>query len=86
MGCRRHIGIIGTGSRIIVGENGHLVLGHSFVNTAKITIICFRRIEFGDNVLTSWENLIMDTDFHRVRELAKDSDSEREKEVGKPSF
>lgn len=72
---------IGTGSRIIVGGNGHLVLGNSFVNTAKITIICYRRIEFGDNVLISWESLIMDTDFHRVSELKKNTDSEREKDV-----
>ena len=72
---------IGTGSRIVVGGNGYLVLGNSFVNTAKITIICFRRIEFGDNVLTSWDNLIMDTDFHRITELEKNTDSEIEKDV-----
>ena len=72
---------IGTGSRIVVGGNGYLVFGNSFVNTAKITIICFRRIEFGDNVLTSWDNLIMDTDFHRIKELEKNTDSEIEKDV-----
>ncbi|MBQ9230720.1 MAG: acyltransferase [Prevotella sp.] len=57
---------IGEGSRIVVGDYALLEFGDDFVNTAALSIICFKHITFGDRVLTSWDTLIMDTDFHCV--------------------
>ncbi len=57
-------GYFGSGSKIIVLPNAILEIGDKFQNSAQITIICANSIKIGDNVLTSWETLIMDTDFH----------------------
>jgi acetyltransferase-like isoleucine patch superfamily enzyme len=50
----------------IIGKYGLLEIGNRFLITAHSTIICFNHILFGDNCLLSWENIIMDTDFHHV--------------------
>lgn len=60
---------IGHGSRICVGEKGRLTFGSNFVNTAKCTIVCCDHIAFGDDVLISWDTLVMDTDFHGVIDI-----------------
>lgn len=60
---------IGHGSRICVCKGGELVLGDNFCNTAMMTIVCKKRITFGENVLTSWNTLVMDTDWHEVADL-----------------
>ncbi len=54
----------GHGTKISVGPKATLTIGDNFTNTAEITIICFKDMSFGKNVLTSWNTLIMDTDFH----------------------
>lgn len=59
----------GHGSKISVGPNAVLTIGDNFINTAEITIICFKKISFGNDVLTSWNTLIMDTDFHTAYDL-----------------
>lgn len=57
----------GHGSRICVTKNGKVTIGNNFVNTAMMTLISDDRIEFGENVTTSWNTLVMDTDWHAVR-------------------
>jgi acetyltransferase-like isoleucine patch superfamily enzyme len=59
---------IGHGFKISVGPRGKLTLGNNFLMTAESQIVCHKEIEFGDNVLMSWENLIMDTDFHIIKD------------------
>lgn len=59
---------LGHGTRISVGEDGILTLGANFAVSAESTIVCHRKITFGDNCLLSWENLIMDTDMHPIRD------------------
>lgn len=54
----------GHGSKISNG--GTLVIGNNFLNTAKSEIVCQDKVTFGDNVLISWDCLIMDTDFHSI--------------------
>lgn len=56
----------GVSSKICVMQNGILEFGEKFVNSAKMTIICSKNIRFEDNVLTSWDTLVMDTDFHQT--------------------
>lgn len=54
----------GQGARICVNDGGILKIGHRFNNTAEMTIVCYEKISIGDDVLTSWNTLVMDTDFH----------------------
>lgn len=56
----------GHGCRLCVGKNGTLTIGCHFNNTAAMTIICQKHITFGDNVITSWNTLVMDTDWHSI--------------------
>lgn len=57
---------LGTGSKLCVTKTGILTIGDNFINTAKTTIICDNQITIGNNVLVSWDTLIMDTDWHSV--------------------
>lgn len=57
------------GSKISVGNEGQLNIGKNFIITAETEIICHKEITFGNNVLISWDNLIMDTDFHKMYNL-----------------
>lgn len=59
----------GHGSRICVMKNGVLTIGDNFINSAMQTIVCAKQITIGENVLTSWNTLIMDTDFHQSRNV-----------------
>jgi len=60
---------IGHGSKLSVG--GTLILGNGFNITAESSIVATNRIEFGENCLLSWDILIMDTDFHKVKDKAE---------------
>lgn len=57
---------IGRGSKISIGKDATLTLGHNFRITGNSEIICQKEITFGDNCLLSWDILMMDTDFHHV--------------------
>lgn len=57
---------IGHGSRISINQDGILIFGEKFCITAESQIVCSNHINFGDNVLVSWQCLFMDTDFHKI--------------------
>jgi acetyltransferase-like isoleucine patch superfamily enzyme len=57
---------IGHGSKLSVG--GTLILGNNFVITAESSIVASNKVEFGENCLLSWDILIMDTDFHKIKD------------------
>lgn len=57
---------IGRGSKLCV--YGKCFLGDKFSISGRSTIICNKEIRFGDNVLLSWDVLIMDTDLHRIQD------------------
>ena len=57
---------MGGGTRISVGDAGELSIGDNFCITARSSVICHNKVEFGKDVLVSWDNLIMDTDFHHI--------------------
>jgi acetyltransferase-like isoleucine patch superfamily enzyme len=59
---------IGHGSKISVGSTGELILGEDFMITAESALVAFKHIEFGRNCLLSWDVLVMDTDFHTIRD------------------
>ena len=58
---------IGHGSKISVASTGSLSFGENFAITAETSIITKLNIEFGDNCLLSWDTLIMDSDFHKIK-------------------
>ncbi len=57
---------IGNASAISIGEKGIVIFGDSFSATAMFRLTSYCRIEFKSNVLVGWDNLFMDTDFHKV--------------------
>lgn len=58
---------IGNGSEISVNENSTLVFGNNFMITAESSIVCSKKIEFKEDCLLSWNILVMDTDFHKIK-------------------
>jgi len=63
---------IGHGSKISVGKSGVLSLGNNFRITAESAIISHLKIDFGDDCLLSWDTLVMDTDFHKIKNEFKE--------------
>ncbi|ADV48888.1 hypothetical protein Celal_1577 [Cellulophaga algicola DSM 14237] len=57
---------IGQGSKLSVGSKGHMILGNNLLVTAESSIVSHKKISIGDDVLISWDVLIMDTDFHSI--------------------
>lgn len=41
--------------------------------TAKSEIVCFDNVKIGDDVLVSWDSIIMDTDFHLLNDEPRSS-------------
>ena len=58
---------IGGGTRIYT--KGELLIGDNFYLSLDSTIIAHEKIQFGRDCTVGWDSLIMDTDFHRVRDL-----------------
>ena len=46
--------------------DGRLILGKDFALNSQNQIICKKLISIGDDVMISWDTLIMDTDFHNI--------------------
>lgn len=63
--CFRGGTSVGHGCKISCGEAGVLTFGKHFICTAESQFVCVDKITFGDDCLISWENLIMDTDWHQ---------------------
>lgn len=59
--------VIGRGSKISIGEEATLTIGNHFIITGNSEIICHKAISFGERNLLSWNILMMDTDFHEIR-------------------
>lgn len=62
----RGVASLGQGTKISIGPKGHLVFGNNVCITAESSIICYDRIEIGDDSMISWECQFMDTDFHSI--------------------
>lgn len=55
---------IGKGTRLSI--TGAAFFGENFHISAASKIICREKIQFGNNVLISWDTLITDTDHHAI--------------------
>lgn len=58
---------VGKGSKFAI--NGRVVFGDNFIVTGNSTVICNEIMHFGTNSLISWDVLLMDTDFHKIRDI-----------------
>jgi acetyltransferase-like isoleucine patch superfamily enzyme len=58
---------IGHGSKIIVGPKGSIIFGTRLLISAESSIIAYEKIQFGNNCFLSWDTLLMDTDFHSIK-------------------
>lgn len=58
---------IGHGSKISV--RGKISIGKNFIISAESQIVCHKQITIGNDVLLSWDILIMDTDFHEILDV-----------------
>jgi acetyltransferase-like isoleucine patch superfamily enzyme len=58
---------IGHGSKIVVGPDASLIFGENLKITAESSIVAFKRVQIGNDCLLSWDTLLMDTDFHKVK-------------------
>lgn len=56
----------GHGCKISINNNGKFICGNNLTVTAESQFICSKKITIGNDCLFSWDNLIMDTDFHHV--------------------
>lgn len=54
------------GVKIGVTENATVIFGDNFSCNANTDIICNKEIIFGNDVILSWEDLIMDCDWHTI--------------------
>lgn len=60
------------GSKIIVARKGYLELGNKFIISPNTSIICYKEIIIGNDSMISWDSLVMDTDFHKIKTLEGD--------------
>lgn len=72
---------IGNGSRIVVGKNGEWNVGDNLSCTSTMSLICFKNITMGRDVLISWDTLLMDTDFHYIAKVGEIHTAVNEKEI-----
>ena len=61
---------IGHGSRISSAKGSLIRFGKNFTITAHSSIISRFKITFGNDCLLSWDILIMDSDFHFIKNTA----------------
>ena len=57
---------IGKGSAIEVGKEATFTVGNETIITGNTTILCTNEINIGNRCMISWDNLIMDTDWHNI--------------------
>lgn len=62
--------LIGHGSKICVGSGGKLEIGSNFEITAESSIVCMNEVTFGERCLLSWDILILDSDFHNIKDTS----------------
>jgi acetyltransferase-like isoleucine patch superfamily enzyme len=56
------------GSKLSVGKSGTIILGEDFRISSETAIIANGRMEFGYDCRLAWNILVMDTDFHKIKD------------------
>ena len=58
----------GSGIKLSVGDNATINIGKRVSVTGDTSIICKNNITIGDDCIISWDVLVMDTDFHNIKD------------------
>lgn len=61
---------IGNASAISVGKKGKIIFGNNFIASTSLKITSYCSIEFKEDVHIGWENIFMDTDFHKLTKVS----------------
>lgn len=61
--------VIGSDSAITLGKTGRLEFGKEFSSSAGLKIACYDSITFGENISVGWNTMIVDTDFHSLKNV-----------------
>ena len=61
--------IIGNSSAISIGERGICTIGNNFRANANLKLTSHYNITFGENALIAWDLIVMDTSFHRLKDM-----------------
>lgn len=69
---------VAAGVKLSCAEGAMLQIGKNSSINVNSQVICMEHIALGENVMLSWDDLVMDSDFHPIREGAI------EKAVSKP--
>ena len=59
--------LIGNNSSLCIGPNANVTFGDNFNATTTFRLVCWYKIFFDYNVRFGWENLVLDTSFHRLK-------------------
>lgn len=61
--------MIGNASAVSIGKSGCVDFGNDFKNTANMKLTSYHFISFAENVRLAWEVIVMDTSFHRLKDM-----------------
>lgn len=61
--------VIGNNSSISIGEKGLLTINDNFIASTTLKIICWYKINFGENTRIGWDCIFLDYDFHTMTKL-----------------
>lgn len=61
--------LIGNDSYLVFGSKTIVDFGDDFRNTAKLRLVSYRSIKFGQSTRMGWDTLIMDTNFHPLYDI-----------------
>lgn len=61
---------IGNNSSLSIGEIGYCELGAGFWASTTLRLVCYYKIIIGEKCRIGWDNMIMDTDFHKLTKKA----------------
>ena len=56
------------GCKLNVAENAQLIIGDDFNMSTECALVVEKKIQIGNSSGISWESLVMDTDFHYIRD------------------
>ena len=62
---------IAAGVKLSCAEGATLQIGKNSSINVNSQVICMEHIALGENVMLSWDDLVMDSDFHPIREDRK---------------
>lgn len=64
---------IGNNSAIITGKDGYIEFGDDFLASSSVKFYSFTGMKFGNHVIFGWDSIVMDTDFHPLYDMSKES-------------